>query len=100
MLLCDGCDKGFHTFCLKPALQCIPEGDWFCGGCAKGRGANKEAVPASANDAAVHDQSVSESDDEDSDVISIDDSGSEFDPEEEKQHLAGAQTSKARKPNE
>ena len=27
LLLCDGCDKGYHTYCFKPAME-IPEGDW------------------------------------------------------------------------
>lgn len=33
MLLCDGCDKGHHMYCLKPKLKSIPEGDWFCDKC-------------------------------------------------------------------
>ena len=33
MLLCDGCDHGYHTYCLKPPLQLVPEGDWFCRDC-------------------------------------------------------------------
>ena len=33
MLLCDGCDKGHHIYCLKPKLKSIPEGDWFCDKC-------------------------------------------------------------------
>ena len=33
MLLCDGCDKGHHMYCLKPKLKAIPEGDWFCDKC-------------------------------------------------------------------
>ena len=28
LLLCDGCDKGFHTYCFKPPITKIPEGDW------------------------------------------------------------------------
>lgn len=28
MLLCDGCDKGHHMYCLKPLLTVVPEGDW------------------------------------------------------------------------
>ena len=34
MLICDGCDKGFHTFCLKPKVSAIPEGEWKCPTCA------------------------------------------------------------------
>ncbi|KAL1425473.1 hypothetical protein MTO96_019137 [Rhipicephalus appendiculatus] len=30
ILLCDVCDAGYHTSCLKPALMIIPDGDWFC----------------------------------------------------------------------
>ena len=33
MLLCDGCDRGFHMSCLKPALKRIPQGDWYCKDC-------------------------------------------------------------------
>lgn len=33
MLLCDGCDRGFHLYCLKPKLSSIPKGDWFCLAC-------------------------------------------------------------------
>jgi len=33
MLLCDGCDDSYHTFCLLPPLEDIPEGDWRCPKC-------------------------------------------------------------------
>ncbi|KAL6106099.1 baz1a [Pungitius sinensis] len=33
MLLCDGCDRGHHTHCLRPRLKAVPEGDWFCPDC-------------------------------------------------------------------
>ncbi|KAF9236221.1 PLU-1-like protein-domain-containing protein [Melanogaster broomeanus] len=33
MLLCDGCDCGFHMFCLDPPLTTIPKGQWFCHTC-------------------------------------------------------------------
>ena len=33
MLLCDRCNKGFHTFCLQPPLTSIPFGNWFCPAC-------------------------------------------------------------------
>ena len=38
MLLCDGCDCGFHIYCLKPPMKKIPEGDddWFCKTCKVG----------------------------------------------------------------
>ncbi|CAG0901953.1 unnamed protein product [Darwinula stevensoni] len=40
MLLCDGCDRGHHIYCLKPKLKVIPSGDWFCESCRP-----KEVVP-------------------------------------------------------
>lgn len=33
LLLCDGCDDSYHTFCLIPALPDIPKGDWRCPKC-------------------------------------------------------------------
>ncbi|XP_014667621.1 PREDICTED: lysine-specific demethylase 5B-like [Priapulus caudatus] len=35
MLLCDGCDDSYHTFCLIPPLSDIPKGDWRCPKCVK-----------------------------------------------------------------
>ncbi|PNH10576.1 Retrovirus-related Pol polyprotein from transposon [Tetrabaena socialis] len=33
MLLCDACGKGWHTYCLTPALNVIPDGTWICPQC-------------------------------------------------------------------
>uniref|UniRef100_A0A8C5BXI1 [histone H3]-trimethyl-L-lysine(4) demethylase n=1 Tax=Gadus morhua TaxID=8049 RepID=A0A8C5BXI1_GADMO len=33
LLLCDGCDDSYHTFCLIPPLQDVPRGDWRCPKC-------------------------------------------------------------------
>ena len=34
MLLCDGCDKGFHIYCLQPRLHSVPDDDeWYCQTC-------------------------------------------------------------------
>ncbi|XP_037396950.1 bromodomain adjacent to zinc finger domain protein 2A isoform X3 [Pygocentrus nattereri] len=39
LLLCDGCDRGWHMFCLRPKVTEVPEGDWFCPTCiSKGIG--------------------------------------------------------------
>merc|ERR1712112_342378 len=46
MLLCDGCDAGYHTYCVVPPIQTVPPGDWFCPKCLE----NKEkggGTPAS-----------------------------------------------------
>uniref|UniRef100_A0A8C9BZC7 Bromodomain adjacent to zinc finger domain protein 2B n=1 Tax=Phocoena sinus TaxID=42100 RepID=A0A8C9BZC7_PHOSS len=33
LLLCDGCDRGCHIYCLRPKMEAVPEGDWFCAVC-------------------------------------------------------------------
>ncbi|XP_033189060.1 ATP-dependent chromatin assembly factor large subunit isoform X3 [Bombus vancouverensis nearcticus] len=33
MLLCDGCNKGHHLYCLQPKLNSVPDGDWYCKVC-------------------------------------------------------------------
>ncbi|XP_057212242.1 lysine-specific demethylase 5B-B isoform X3 [Triplophysa rosa] len=33
LLLCDGCDDSYHTFCLIPPLCDVPKGDWRCPKC-------------------------------------------------------------------
>ncbi|KAK9238734.1 PLU-1-like protein-domain-containing protein [Lipomyces kononenkoae] len=38
MLLCDGCDAGYHMSCLKPQLKGIPDYDWYCDKCLVGTG--------------------------------------------------------------
>lgn len=30
MLVCDMCDKGYHTFCLQPAMDSLPTNGWRC----------------------------------------------------------------------
>lgn len=35
MLLCDGCDLGYHLECLDPPLESVPTDDfWYCAECA------------------------------------------------------------------
>uniref|UniRef100_A0A3B0NDZ0 Ring finger domain/Zinc finger, C3HC4 type (RING finger)/PHD-finger containing protein, putative n=1 Tax=Theileria annulata TaxID=5874 RepID=A0A3B0NDZ0_THEAN len=36
-LLCDICDKGYHTYCLNPPLTTIPETSWYCQLCLSNR---------------------------------------------------------------
>lgn len=45
MLLCDGCNKGHHMYCLKPKLVSVPRGDWFCAKCTP----REKAVPVKKN---------------------------------------------------
>ncbi|CAH1403993.1 unnamed protein product [Nezara viridula] len=44
LLLCDGCDKGYHTYCFKPKMENIPEGDWFCHQCLNKAKGEKNCV--------------------------------------------------------
>lgn len=33
MLLCDGCDLGYHMECLNPPLTHVPIDNWYCSDC-------------------------------------------------------------------
>mmetsp|Transcript_22581 Transcript_22581/g.33018 ORF Transcript_22581/g.33018 Transcript_22581/m.33018 type:complete len:770 (-) Transcript_22581:183-2492(-) len=44
LLICDGCDVEFHTYCLNPPLEAIPEGAWYCSHCQATR-PPEEIVP-------------------------------------------------------
>ena len=46
LLLCDGCDKGYHTSCLTPPLLAIPEGEWLCPTCVAQSSQSVGAVAA------------------------------------------------------
>ncbi|ONK59208.1 uncharacterized protein A4U43_C08F4090 [Asparagus officinalis] len=37
LLLCDGCDRGLHLFCLRPILARVPDGHWFCPSCSSNK---------------------------------------------------------------
>jgi len=32
-IFCDGCDAGWHLYCLHPPLDHVPEGVWLCRNC-------------------------------------------------------------------
>ncbi|KAI6652330.1 Bromodomain adjacent to zinc finger domain protein 1A-like [Oopsacas minuta] len=72
LLLCDKCDRGYHTFCLTPPLKFIPKTDWFCPDCQptspvrpksrKARGAYTEKVSASDTESSEEESSNESSD--------------------------------------
>jgi PHD-finger len=31
LMLCEGCNDEYHTYCLDPPLPAVPADDWFCG---------------------------------------------------------------------
>ena len=33
LLICESCDRGFHTYCLNPPLKDIPKNSWNCSQC-------------------------------------------------------------------
>ena len=33
LLICEDCNAAYHTFCLAPPLDTVPEGDWRCAAC-------------------------------------------------------------------
>ncbi|KAK3283157.1 hypothetical protein CYMTET_9141 [Cymbomonas tetramitiformis] len=43
MVLCDTCNKGYHLWCLTPALSEVPEGEWLCPRCS---GTGRQAASA------------------------------------------------------
>ncbi|CAK9808178.1 PHD and RING finger domain-containing protein 1 [Anthophora plagiata] len=44
MLLCDGCDCGYHLECLTPPLNEVPVEEWFCPECSQTSQSDAEAV--------------------------------------------------------
>nr|XP_003700397.2 PREDICTED: uncharacterized protein LOC100882431 isoform X1 [Megachile rotundata] len=44
MLLCDGCDCGYHLECLNPPLDEVPVEEWFCPECSQNSQSDAEAV--------------------------------------------------------
>lgn len=45
MLLCDGCNHGFHIECLSPPLNQIPVGFWYCDDCYDSEEGEEEDGP-------------------------------------------------------
>jgi hypothetical protein len=35
MLLCDGCNRGYHMYCLPVKLSAVPKGNWYCPVCTR-----------------------------------------------------------------
>lgn len=33
LMLCEGCDDGYHIYCLTPSLSAVPDDDWYCPSC-------------------------------------------------------------------
>ncbi|XP_035677235.1 bromodomain adjacent to zinc finger domain protein 1A-like [Branchiostoma floridae] len=86
MLLCDGCDRGHHMYCLKPPLKKVPEGDWYCHTCKPQM--QKRAMPQTPRRRRTMDSDSESSDsEEESDEEAEDDSDSEEEESEEEEEL-------------
>ncbi|TDH71623.1 hypothetical protein CCR75_003542 [Bremia lactucae] len=46
ILLCDGCDGEYHSYCLVPPLTEIPAGDFYCKRCTEANVAKQQKVVA------------------------------------------------------
>ncbi|KAM0974034.1 hypothetical protein ACFX2C_017270 [Malus domestica] len=46
IVLCDGCDHGYHLYCMEPPRTSIPAGKWFCKKCDTGIKAIRKARKA------------------------------------------------------
>ncbi|ORE08739.1 hypothetical protein BCV72DRAFT_334199 [Rhizopus microsporus var. microsporus] len=44
LMICDGCDRGWHTRCCTPEVEHIPEGEWLCQLCAKCHGCSEQGM--------------------------------------------------------
>lgn len=49
LLFCDSCDRGTHTFCLKPPLARPPAGGWRCAECVMCKSCNAKVPGTGAH---------------------------------------------------
>ncbi|XP_071444056.1 serine/arginine repetitive matrix protein 2-like [Hetaerina americana] len=49
LLLCDGCDRGYHLDCLTPPLTSVPIEEWFCSTCTSNDASRQRACRATRN---------------------------------------------------
>ncbi|XP_032803857.2 bromodomain adjacent to zinc finger domain protein 1A isoform X3 [Petromyzon marinus] len=83
MLLCDGCDRGHHTYCLRPPVKTIPQGDWFCPNC---RPKNRKHRPAERKRSSYVESEDEEEDEEEEEEEEEEGEEEEEEEEEEKEN--------------
>ncbi|KAI9273412.1 chromatin remodelling complex Rsc7/Swp82 subunit-domain-containing protein [Helicostylum pulchrum] len=44
LMICDGCDRGWHTGCCNPPVENVPEGSWLCPLCADCHGCEEHGM--------------------------------------------------------
>ncbi|XP_011403168.2 PREDICTED: uncharacterized protein LOC105312320 [Amphimedon queenslandica] len=70
LLLCDGCDKGYHMYCLTPPLSSVPEGTWYCQDClCLVATMNMKMAQEESSDSELSCDMTSESDKEEEEVV-------------------------------
>ncbi|CAG8600563.1 9733_t:CDS:2 [Ambispora leptoticha] len=50
LLICDDCDRGWHTGCCVPIVTHVPQGNWLCSICAKCHSCEKKVSSHSNED--------------------------------------------------
>ncbi|XP_024124234.1 bromodomain adjacent to zinc finger domain protein 1A [Oryzias melastigma] len=85
MLLCDGCERGHHTHCLRPRLKSVPEGDWFCPDCRPKQRSSR--IPSRQRSSIDEEEEESEEEEEEDDSEEEEDSEDEEDDEEEEEEV-------------
>uniref|UniRef100_A0A3B3ZKM0 Bromodomain adjacent to zinc finger domain protein 1A n=1 Tax=Periophthalmus magnuspinnatus TaxID=409849 RepID=A0A3B3ZKM0_9GOBI len=83
MLLCDGCDRGHHTHCLRPKLKLIPSGDWFCPDCKPKQRSSR--IPSRTRSSIDEEEEEEEETEDSEEEEETDDSEEEVEEEEEKE---------------
>ncbi|XP_071994176.1 tyrosine-protein kinase BAZ1B [Engystomops pustulosus] len=79
LILCDGCNKAFHLFCLRPVLLNIPDGEWLCPACQpatfrrSARGRNYAESTNDDDEEEEEDEEDEEEEDEEEEAESDDD---------------------------
>ncbi|XP_028725543.1 bromodomain adjacent to zinc finger domain protein 1A isoform X1 [Peromyscus leucopus] len=81
MVLCDGCDRGHHTYCVRPKLKTVPEGDWFCPECRPKQRSRR--LSSRQRPSLESDEEMEESMEEEDDIDDDDDDEEEGQSEEE-----------------
>ncbi|XP_068456585.1 bromodomain adjacent to zinc finger domain protein 1A [Clinocottus analis] len=99
MLLCDGCDRGHHTHCLRPRLKAVPEGDWFCPDCRpKQRSSRLPSRQRSSVDEEEEQEEPEDDDDDDEEEESEEEEDLEEEEEESEEDEAVVRTKKNQAP--
>uniref|UniRef100_A0A182N167 Bromodomain adjacent to zinc finger domain protein 1A n=1 Tax=Anopheles dirus TaxID=7168 RepID=A0A182N167_9DIPT len=87
-LLCDECNRAAHTYCLKPKLKVVPDGDWYCMRCRPENFQVKRAAPAKKKNLFKWKEEDGEEDEEDDEVDEGVEEMSEDEEDEEEEEEA------------